>query len=234
MTQTKVVAFVKDSGFEPVKTRLGATVGDVSAQEFYQLCLQILRLQLCELQEHGLEVIVALSSETPSRNVSQIFEEFSYCKQGTGSIGNRINYVDAFLRKNNGEAKIIFMGSDAPTLPSKIIYQVVEALDWADAAVSPAEDGGFTVLGSSRMLPDFGNEVRWSHSQTCQDTVRFLKFKNYNCATVEAWHDVDEWKDLFAVETYLCKQENLSKLHFDLLEFTRKLIYQKSLAFVNC
>jgi glycosyltransferase A (GT-A) superfamily protein (DUF2064 family) len=107
--------------------------------------------------------------------------------QGDGDLGARITRI---LRRGLGSSGVIAIGADAPTLPIAILAEAREALLAGCDALSPAEDGGFVLLGV-RAVPDLAG-IAWSAPTTFSETRARL----HDPRILPGWWDVDEERDL--------------------------------------
>jgi len=53
-----------------------------------------------------------------------------------------------------GHERVLFIGSDAPSLTVSDLLAAHTALDTADVVLAPARDGGVTLMGSRLAWPD--------------------------------------------------------------------------------
>ena len=96
-----------------------------------------------------------------------------------------------------GYRRALIVGSDAPTLPLAQVREAMSALDWADAAVGPSDDGGFTLIGASRTAPEMFRGVRWSLPDTRRACLRALKSAGLRATLLQVTaYDVDTSADL--------------------------------------
>ena len=71
--------------------------------------------------------------------------EWRTAPQGTGDLGARLRRA-AHDAARHGVAGLALIGADAPLLPTGLIESAFAALDRADVALAPAEDGGYVLL----------------------------------------------------------------------------------------
>jgi len=100
-----------------------------------------------------------------------------------------------------GFDRIVIVGSDLPTLPTRALEEAVASLAPAGSAViGPSDDGGYYLLGLAiadpNVVPDLFSGVRWSTSFALADTLSAAQRVGIDVVQVESWHDVDEAGDL--------------------------------------
>ncbi len=112
--------------------------------------------------------------------------------QGTGDLGQRMRRVAATLLARH--RKVLFLGTDSPTLPLRLVAQAARRLDRVDLVFGPSEDGGYYLLGQRRLYPEIFRGVAWGGASVLSDTL--AKLDRSNVALNPWWYDVDRPDDL--------------------------------------
>lgn len=179
-----------------VKTRLAATFGDDFALVLYRAMLadtfQIAR----ELETLGFETVALV---TPDDADLSEFWSGAIQNQGEGDLWARLIRADALLRKN-GAQKVVFIGSDAPDLPSFILKTAFYFLGLRDYVIGPSQDGGFWCLGARRALTSEFQNVPISSAQTLE---RLRPNLGESVTVLPSWSDVDSAQDLESLRARL-------------------------------
>ena len=180
-----------------VKTRLARSRGDEFALEFYRAMLgDTLELARRVGEKRGVRVLVFVSPDG-----SQLNEWAGDVRdQGEGDLWTRLLRADAHLR-SEGFERVVFIGSDAPDLPQSLLFAAFDCLEERPLVVGPSLDGGFTLLGSARRLPDeFFENVPISSRDTLARLTgnlhRLARSPGWDYQTLSAWRDVDDEADL--------------------------------------
>ena len=114
--------------------------------------------------------------------------------QSDGDLGKRMSSaLEAMLKHYR---KVIIIGSDAPALDSGILSAVIDALEYNDIVLVPAEDGGYVLLGASACGQGLLDDVSWGTETVLSDTVSKLKQFGLNYALYGECWDVDRPEDL--------------------------------------
>jgi len=119
--------------------------------------------------------------------------------QGDGDLGDRLRraFADAFA---SGAPAAAAVGSDHPTLPLQRLQDVFDALTADDAAIVPAEDGGYCALGLSARtagaLDEIFRAVPWSTPDVLDTTLERMRRAGVSCRRLEPFYDVDRPEDL--------------------------------------
>jgi rSAM/selenodomain-associated transferase 1 len=104
-----------------------------------------------------------------------------------------------------GHAGAILVNADSPTLPASILRAAVDTLaDGDDVAVlSPAFDGGYTLVGLSRPHGRLFADIPWSTPRVYRLTVDRAAEIGVPVVEVPGWYDVDDAQSLALLEAEL-------------------------------
>jgi uncharacterized protein len=128
---------------------------------------------------------------------------FRLLLQSEGNLGARLLQATIdFL--NQGHAGAILVNSDSPTLPVSILRAAVAAVRRTDAVVlSPAIDGGYTLIGLSRPHDRIFADIPWSTPQVYGITLARAREIGLPVVNVPPWYDVDDASSLRLLESEL-------------------------------
>jgi rSAM/selenodomain-associated transferase 1 len=119
-------------------------------------------------------------------------DSFGLVLQSEGDLGQRLDRGIADLLAA-GHAGAILINSDSPTLPRTILRAAVEALKSGDRAViSPALDGGYTLIGLSRPHPHLFTQIPWSTDKVFRLTLERAREIELPVVVLDPWYDVDD------------------------------------------
>jgi rSAM/selenodomain-associated transferase 1 len=117
---------------------------------------------------------------------------FRLILQGEGDLGARLVKGSADLL-GVGHAGVILVNSDAPTLPKAILRAAVDAVRGGDNVVlSPALDGGYTLIGLSRLHAGLFSNMPWSTDKVYRLTLERARELGLPVVNVPGWYDVDD------------------------------------------
>lgn len=116
--------------------------------------------------------------------------------QCEGELGARM--LDAFCRAaGEGAHATVILGADAPTLPHSLVDQAFKYLETgSDAVVTPAEDGGYVLIGACRPLPGLFQGVPWGGDRVLAATRATANRHRIRLDETGPWYDVDRVGDL--------------------------------------
>jgi rSAM/selenodomain-associated transferase 1 len=125
---------------------------------------------------------------------------FPLLAQGEGDLGARMARAVADLLAA-GHAGVILIGSDSPTMPVEILNAAIEAARGGDKVVlSPALDGGYTLIGLSQPYPRLFADIPWSTSDVHRLTLLRAREIGLPVVTLPGWYDVDDAASLAMLE----------------------------------
>lgn len=185
-----LLIFIKNPLEGKVKTRLGATIGHPAAVSVYKKLLTKTReAALAVPCDRHLYYGDYINNEDEWKTTD--FEKYL---QVQGNLGDRMR--QAFKHGfESGYKKVMIIGSDCPEMNAEVIQNAFDALSKNDAAIGPALDGGYYLLGMSHYLEVFSN-IAWSTETVFEDTQEKLKKQNASIALMPSMSDLDTIEDL--------------------------------------
>jgi uncharacterized protein len=128
---------------------------------------------------------------------------FRLLAQGGGDLGERLTQATAELLAA-GYAGALLVNSDAPTLPEAILRAAVDAVRQGDNVVlSPALDGGYTLIGLSKPHPELFVDIPWSTGEVYRTTAQRARKIALPVITIPAWYDIDDVTSLRMLQAEL-------------------------------
>ena len=141
----------------------------------------------------GYAVYTPVGSEPALRML--LPRSFGMLPQCEGDFGARIATAMRALLQTHAGA--ILVNADSPTLPAAILRAAVEAVRRQDAVVlSPALDGGYTLIGLSAAHDRLFVDIPWSTAQVHARTVARAGEIGLPVVNVPGWYDVDDASSL--------------------------------------
>ena len=119
--------------------------------------------------------------------------------QGSGDLGARMVRLHRAL-----EGPVVFMGSDAPTLPAAAVSECLELLEaGAPVVLQPAVDGGFTLAGLGGDPEALFTAIPWGTPRVLDTVLERAELLPLEVRLLEPWYDVDEAADLSRLRDHL-------------------------------
>lgn len=212
-----LVVFCKRPALFQGKQRLAATIGAEGAFLFAQSLLN------CALEDArvwmGPVVLSPASPEDYDWAKGLLEGEYEVLVQPDGNLGTRLQTIDIKLRAQ-GHQEIIFIGTDAPMLTSSHYDAAIEALRRDDFVLSPASDGGVTIMGARVPWPDMAG-LPWSTDLLGRALGGLCRAKGFTVAEIAQSYDVDVEADLLKLKQDLENDPRLSRknLHGQIDQF---------------
>jgi uncharacterized protein len=216
MKETLIIVMAKQPQVGKTKTRLLPALSLGEAADLYQALL-LDTLSLIANQSWA-ELAVAI---TPPGS-RPYFE--SITPPGTlllpvdgGDIGECL--VQALeVSLGMGYRKALALNSDGPSLPAQYLEQAALYLEGAELVLGPGQDGGYYLVGMSRLHSAIFKDIAWSSDQVFTQTLDRAAGLGLRVALTPAWYDVDTPADLYRL------QKELESLPADRLPHSRRLL----------
>ena len=92
---------------------------------------------------------------------------------------------------------VIVVGTDCPALTARDLRRAARLLrGTCDAVIAPAEDGGYALLGLTKVRAQFFSGIRWGTSAVYGETEKRLAAAGYRTRVLRTMWDVDRPEDL--------------------------------------
>jgi rSAM/selenodomain-associated transferase 1 len=190
-----LIVFAREPIPGKVKTRLAASIGNVAAADAYAAML-VEVLDTCR-KLADLEMVVYWDCDETSLPLLADRYACRSRKQSAGDLGQRMKYAFAEMFETGFDTCCI-IGSDAPDLPVSYIQEAVHLLvaGQIDAVFGPTHDGGYYLLGLSRIWPRLFTDIDWSTPQVLQQSLTAGELAGVRATLLPEWYDIDTQQDL--------------------------------------
>lgn len=192
---TALIVFAKAPVAGQAKTRLIPALG---AEGAAALAARLLRHTLAQGAAAGfgtLELCAAPDASHPALVAAAQAQGAALTVQGDGDLGARMHR--ALSRRLATHARVLLIGTDAPSLGAAVLRQACAALATHDAVFVPALDGGYALVGLSKPAPArLFDSIAWSTAQVMATTRQRLAELGLRTALLAPLPDIDEPADL--------------------------------------
>jgi uncharacterized protein len=214
MKETLIIVMAKHPQVGKTKTRLVPDLSPGEAADLYQALL-LDTLSLVASQTWA-ELAVAITPPGSRSYFESITPPGTLLLPVDGmDIGGCLaQALDMSL--GMGYRKALALNSDGPSLPAQYLEQAALYLEEAELVLGPGEDGGYYLLGMSRLHGAIFEGIAWSTAQVFTQTLDRAAGLELRVALTPAWYDVDTPADLHRL------QEELQTLPPDRLPHTRR------------
>jgi glycosyltransferase A (GT-A) superfamily protein (DUF2064 family) len=90
---------------------------------------------------------------------------------------------------------LVLIGSDCPPLRASHIAHAWDALEFHDAVIAPAEDGGYALIALARPCPFLFSGIAWGEASVMQRTRERLAGAKLSWMELATLWDVDRPED---------------------------------------
>jgi rSAM/selenodomain-associated transferase 1 len=197
-----IMAKVPEAG--KVKTRLQPTL---TPQQSAELANCLLQDTVSKAETLQYRLIIAYSP-IDERSFFDSFtnHNFTLVAQVGVDLGEKMFNAFRFAFEQNLDS-IVMIGTDSPTFPSEFIEKAFEILREKDSVLGKTEDGGFYLIGMSKLDKKIFENVEWSSLKTFEQTKNNLENLGFRLGELPVWYDVDEPKDLARLREDQCLHE---------------------------
>lgn len=191
-----------------VKTRLGDQIGYELASQLYLKFVQTLLLRLSAVGDERTLVFTPESRWDEFRRICQNLP-WQLSLQSNGDLGQRMSdFFDRQLPGGFGK-RVVLIGSDSPTLPTRLIEGAFDVLQHNDIVLGPSCDGGYYLIGLKSHLPAMFSDIDWSTERVLQQTFDQIatSYPNLDVQLLEEWYDVDSLEDIRRLHAELIEEK---------------------------
>lgn len=186
-----LIIFIKNPVLGKVKTRLAATVGDVTALEVYK-----------ELLDHTKKITLLIEADKflfyadfLQREDEWPTDRFIKHLQKGNDLGERMYNAFKYTFLNKYQ-KVIIIGSDCVDLSTSDIEDAYLLLDDNDVVIGPAKDGGYYLLGMKELHQSLFKNISWGTSEVLKQTLSVCKKQHLNYSLLPTLTDIDVENDI--------------------------------------
>jgi len=187
-----------------VKTRLGDQIGHALASQLYLKFVQTLLFRLAAVGDKRTLVFTPESRRHDFQRICQNLP-WQLSLQSNGDLGQRMSdFFDRELPSGSGKY-VVLIGSDSPTLPTRLVEQAFDVLQHHDIVLGPSCDGGYYLIGVKSHLPAMFSGIDWSTERVLQQTLDRIgkAYPRVEVQLLEEWYDVDSLGDIRRLHTEL-------------------------------
>jgi rSAM/selenodomain-associated transferase 1 len=192
-----------------VKTRLIPELGEQGACDVYEQLLARLQETLQKVVANHMPKIptsqVALwiagdAEHKAFKGWQKLGDRVAYYKQPSGTdegavdLGTRMALaVQSALSRNHIP---VLIGVDVPDLDEDYLVHCLQKIHQHELVISPAEDGGYGLLGMTNFYPELFVDKVWGTDTVFASTKRDIEKLNIDAAYLPEVWDVDEVADV--------------------------------------
>ncbi len=189
-TINSLIVFVRNPELGKVKTRLAAGVGERRALDIY---LELLRHTRAITLELPVNRYVYYSHFIDDQDEWAVKDFQKRLQTGHPDLG--IKMKTAFEEVLKEVDKAVIIGSDCPKLTPAHLREAFNALGSKEVVLGPAVDGGYYLLGLSKMVPQLFEDMKWSTPHVAENTLQRIRQLNLAYHLLPTLPDIDYAED---------------------------------------
>jgi rSAM/selenodomain-associated transferase 1 len=191
--RARIAVFAKAPVAGAVKTRLAASIGAQAAAALHAGFVR--RALAMAVESQAGPVDLWCTPDEGGDFFAGCAREFGVAlrRQQGGDLGARMGHaMEATLATG---ASLVLIGSDCPAMTAEHLRRAREALFDNDAVLTPAEDGGYVLVGQSVRLASIFTDIPWSTGAVMERTRERLVRDGAKWVELETLWDVDRPED---------------------------------------
>ena len=196
----RVAVFAKAPVAGQVKTRLAPLLGLEGAARLHARLVQRALDEAVAAAIGAVELWCAPDASHPFFHECAARYRVRRRDQGDGALGERM--ARAFETVHAEGAALVLVGSDCPALDRHALREAAGALQETDAAIAPAEDGGYGLIALTRPHAPLFEGVPWGTATVMAETRERLR------RSPLAWRELPRTRDVDRPDDYerLCRE----------------------------
>lgn len=165
-----------------------------------------------EMKNRDFDIVVAHTGGEPVF-LREIFgRRTKFIEQRGDGLGQKMeNAISDVLQMGYG--KVVLTGSDIPGLEADTIDTAFAMLGSSDVVIGPTEDGGYYLIGMSRMHHEAFSAKVYGVSTVLEETVGSIREKGLKVELVDEYSDIDTKEDLVQFRTRITEDPALRRSH---------------------
>ncbi len=199
--RSALFVMAKDPRAGHVKTRLCPPLDPDTAARLYRAFL----LDVLDLVAGVPDVypVVAYTPPEARQEFARLTDgRFHLIPQEGADLGARLENAFRVLFRQ-GYDRVAAVSTDSPDLPPEYLREAFRRLEGAPLVMGPCPDGGYYLIGMSRLVPELFHEMPWSTERVVQETEARARRLGLDLARLPEWHDVDTAADLMRLCRHL-------------------------------
>jgi uncharacterized protein len=225
---SSLIIFAKSPRLGTVKTRLQS---EHPARFVRQLYIALLRDTLT-MARHVPGVRRRVIAFTPRdgeallrRTLGAQAKGFEFVPQYGHDLGERM--ANAFEQSfREGATRTVIIGTDSPSLPTRLVEEAFAALRRNDLVLGPSTDGGYYLIGvrsqKSGVSMQLLSGVEWSTERVLQQTITNARRAKLKIYLLDPWYDVDTEASLRFLQAHLSAM--MASGSKELPDYTRRVL----------
>ncbi len=201
MMTDRLIIFTRYPQIGKTKTRMIPALGKDGAAKLQRRLTEHTLMNVENLSNINLQVHFSEGNQQLMQE--WLGDNLEYIEQVQGDLGLKMQSAFEASFKNKMR-RVVIIGIDCPDVNNDLINEAFTKLEEVDLVLGPAADGGYYLIGLSRLIPELFININWGTSEVFRQTqkvVSTLALKYYHLPILA---DVDRPEDLSIWEKYEC------------------------------
>jgi len=200
-TNKQLIVFIKHPLAGKCKTRLIPFLSAEQASEFYKSLVKICFDNISLLSEIDIAVYAYPDSTHPFiQNINQAHNATLHNQKGD-DLGERMQH--AISSSLETYSQCVLIGTDCPLINATYINDAFKSLRQHDMVFGPAEDGGYVLVGATKINKNIFSKINWSTSQVLQQNLNNTKAASFNTHLLKTLWDIDTPEDYIKYQSLI-------------------------------
>ena len=192
---SRFLVFAREPVAGAVKTRLQPTIGEQGCLALYRALLE---RTLRTIQSQALAPVQLWVDQNPDHDLF-----LSYCNkediflQPEGDLGQKMAAAVTGCLGQPGVHSVILLGTDCPAMTTEHLQlALLELAAGNDVVITPAEDGGYVLLGMRQLFPELFRNIGWGGAEVFTSTLQRCRENELEVSVLPVLWDIDRPEDL--------------------------------------
>ncbi len=212
MNRRKLIIFTRYPEPGCTKTRLIPALGVQGAADLHRRMTERIVETARAVRACGeVDVEVCFSGSDQVKMRQWLGPDLEHHPQQGHDLGERM--AQAFQRAfDDGCERVVLIGSDCPELNADRLGSAFALLDDHEVVIGPTHDGGYCLMGMTRMVRPLFAHIPWGSDVVLERTLEIVKSIGFQWTLLEPLTDIDTPEDLPMWERFadMPSQERLS------------------------
>ena len=194
----RLILFARFPVAGKVKTRLIPALGEEGAAALHRrLTLRTLRTAHALCQSQNVELEIRFAGDEANQMQHWLGDDWLCRPQCEGNLGQRMAgaFADSF---REGSPATVIIGSDCPSLTPETLAAAFDALKTNPVVFGPATDGGYYLIGLTKLVPELFQGVAWGTETVLAQSLQILEPTGIRPAQLQPLDDLDRPEDVAA------------------------------------
>jgi rSAM/selenodomain-associated transferase 2/rSAM/selenodomain-associated transferase 1 len=192
----KLIIFTRYPVPGKTKTRLIPDLGPAGAAYVHRKLAENIIKEAKAVRERGdIDLEICYTGGDIRQMQTWLGKSLSFREQEEGDLGLRM-FMAIKRALNEGNSKVVLIGTDIPGPVSEKIEKAFCALDEKEIVIGPAADGGYWLVGMKNHCNIFEG-ITWGKESVLSQTLEAAEVKDFSVDLLAPVNDIDTADDLF-------------------------------------